>query len=176
MTESSKPSPPYLAALTTFVAVFAVYPSPLPDGPALGCTGISRPPRCSAFPTHPATHVLAPCPRLGPAPVGCDYAKRINIFAAFCSAASAGLWFLVAERWLRSILSDRLPRLLAAFAGVFAGATAWSVWNQSVVTEKVYTVSLLSIALSASFAVRWADEAPGARRDRWLLGGVSSLP
>ena len=105
-------------------------------------------------------------------PLAADYAKRINIFAAFCSAASAGIWFLVAERWLRNIVADRLPRLLATFAGIFAGATAWTVWNQSVVNEKVYTVSLLSIAIVAWFAVRWADDAPGPRRDRWLLAAI----
>ena len=177
MTESSKPSPPYLAALTTFVAVFAVYLLTLSptvalwDAPeyitAAKVLGIPHPPGNPLFTL--LAHVW------GLLPLAADYAKRINIFAAFCSAASAGLWFLVAERWLRSILSDRLPRLLAAFAGVFAGATAWSVWNQSVVSEKVYTVSLLSIALVAWFAVRWADEAPGARRDRWLLGAVYVL-
>src|SRR5262245_57200893 len=75
------------------------------------------------------------------------YAERINLFAAATSAVSAGCWFLVGERWLRSFVPARLPRRLAALAGAIVSATAFTVWNQSVVNEKVYTLSLLSIAL-----------------------------
>src|SRR6266567_9561593 len=35
-------------------------------------------------------------------PLAGAYAERINLFAAATSAISAGCWFLVAERWLRS--------------------------------------------------------------------------
>src|SRR3990172_3594786 len=38
------------------------------------------------------------------------YALRINLFAAATSAASSGLLFLVAERWLRPVIADRWPR------------------------------------------------------------------
>src|ERR1044071_9914545 len=34
-------------------------------------------------------------------PLASSYAARINLFAAVTSALSAGLWFLVAERWLQ---------------------------------------------------------------------------
>ena len=44
---------------------------------------------------------------------------------------AAGLWFLVAERWLRGIVPDRWARYAAAFGGVLVGATSWTVWNQS---------------------------------------------
>ena len=37
-------------------------------------------------------------------PLVAGYAQRINLFAAVTSAISAGCWFLVAERWLRSFL------------------------------------------------------------------------
>ena len=57
----------------------------------------------------------------------------------------------------------------AAFAGVLVGATSWTVWNQSTVNEKVYTVSLLSIALVIWLVVRWGDDEPGPHRDRWLV-------
>jgi hypothetical protein len=43
------------------------------------------------------------------------------------------------------------------------------VWNQSTVNEKVYTVSLLSIALVMWLVVRWGDDEPGPHRDRWLV-------
>ena len=45
----------------------------------------------------------------------------------------------------------------------------WTVWNQSTVNEKVYTVSLLSIALCMWLVVHWGDEEPGPHRDRWLV-------
>ena len=49
------------------------------------------------------------------------------------------------------------------------GATAFTVWNQSVVNEKVYTVSLAGIALVSWLAVRWSDRADGPRADRALV-------
>jgi len=102
-------------------------------------------------------------------PLGADYAQRINLLAAATSAAAAGFWFLIAERWLRPIVSPIWPRRLTAAAGVMVSATAFTVWNQSVVNEKVYTVSVLSIALVLWLAVRWADQPAAARRDRQLV-------
>src|SRR5207253_1004141 len=80
-------------------------------------------------------------------PWAAGYAERINLFAAVTSAVSAGCWFLVGERWLRRIVPATWPRRLAALAGAIVSATSFTVWNQSVVNEKVYTLSLLSIAL-----------------------------
>src|SRR5258706_16008259 len=37
-------------------------------------------------------------------PLAADYGRRINLLAAFTSAASAALWFLIGERWLRPIV------------------------------------------------------------------------
>ncbi|MDZ4674742.1 MAG: DUF2723 domain-containing protein, partial [Gemmatimonadota bacterium] len=102
-------------------------------------------------------------------PMVSDYATRINLFAAVTSALSAGLWFLVADRWMRSVVSFRPARLAAAFAGTLLGSTMWTVWNQSTVNEKVYTLSLLSMALVMWLAVHWADDRPGAHRDRWVI-------
>jgi hypothetical protein len=174
VTDSTRPAPPYLWALATFGVVFVLYLLTLAptlafwDAPeyitAARVLGIPHPPGNPLFTLM--AHVWGMLPLAG------DYAKRINIFAAFCSAASAGVWFLVAERWLQSIVVARMPRLVATFAGIFAGATAWTVWNQSVVNEKVYTVSLLSISIVAWLAVRWADDAPAQRRDRWILAAI----
>ncbi len=97
------------------------------------------------------------------------YAARINLLSAVASAVSAGLWFLIAERWLRPVVPARVPRRLAALAGALTAATAFTVWNQSVVNEKVYTISLLSIALVLWLAVRWGDLPAGSRRDHHLL-------
>ena len=105
----------------------------------------------------------------GMLPLMKEYAARINLFAAVTSAVSAGCWFLVAERWLRSFVPALWPRRLAALAGALVSATAFTVWNQSVVNEKVYTLSLLSIALILWLIVRWDDQPPGEAHDHYLL-------
>jgi hypothetical protein len=98
------------------------------------------------------------------------YALRINLLAAVTSALASGFLFLVAERFLRDLIpTPRWARLASAAAGVLVGATAFTVWNQSVVNEKVYTLSLFSIALVLWLVVHWGDEPPGQRRDHWLL-------
>src|SRR6266436_5136863 len=102
-------------------------------------------------------------------PLARAYAERINLFAAATSAISAGCWFLVAERWLRSFVPVLWARRAAALAGAIVSATAFTVWNQSVVNEKVYTLSLLSIALILWFIVRWDDQPPGEAHDHHLL-------
>ncbi|HEU5467265.1 MAG TPA: DUF2723 domain-containing protein [Gemmatimonadales bacterium] len=102
-------------------------------------------------------------------PLAADYGKRINLFAAFTSACSAGLWFMITERWLQPIVPVRVVRCIAAFTGTIAGAAAFTVWNQSVVNEKVYTVSLLTITLVLWLAIRWSDQGPGARRDNFIV-------
>lgn len=102
-------------------------------------------------------------------PLGTEYALRINLFAAVTGAASAGLWFLIGERWLRPIVAPHGWRRLAAAAGAFVGATMFTVWNQSVANEKVYTLSVLSIALVLWLTLRWADQPDETRRDNLLL-------
>src|SRR5882757_3214811 len=97
------------------------------------------------------------------------YAERINLFAATTSAVSAACWFLIGERWLRSFVPTRWPRRLAALAGAIVSATSFTVWNQSVVNEKVYTLSLLSIALILWLIVRWDDQPAGEAHDHHLL-------
>ena len=97
------------------------------------------------------------------------YALRINLFAAVTSALASGFLFLVAERWLQPVIPHARARAAAAFAGILVGATTFTVWNQSVVNEKVYTVSLLSSALILWLGVHWADAERGWPRDRLLL-------
>ncbi len=102
-------------------------------------------------------------------PLAAGYAMRINLLAATTSAIAAGCWFLIGERWLRPIVPAVWPRRLAALAGALLSATAFTVWNQSVVNEKVYTLSLLSIALVLWLIVRWDDQPPGEAHDHHLL-------
>jgi hypothetical protein len=105
----------------------------------------------------------------GMLPLAAGYAARINLFAATTGALAAGCWFLVGERWLRPIVPVTWPRRLAALAGSVVSATAFTVWNQSVVNEKVYTLSLLSIALVLWLIVRWDDQPQGQAHDHHLL-------
>jgi hypothetical protein len=94
---------------------------------------------------------------------------RINMLAALCSAAAAAIWFLVAERVLASWSSLRWTRLLAAGMAALLGASTFTVWNQSVVNEKVYTVSLAFFAVVSWLTVRWCDDPDGRLSDRLLV-------
>ncbi|HEV2671168.1 MAG TPA: DUF2723 domain-containing protein [Gemmatimonadales bacterium] len=102
-------------------------------------------------------------------PLGADYARRINLLAAVTSALSAGLWFLIAERWLRETALPQAWRRVAAVAGALVGATVFTVWNQAVANEKVYTISVFSIALILWLTIRWADQPPETRNDNLLV-------
>ncbi|HEU5262018.1 MAG TPA: DUF2723 domain-containing protein [Gemmatimonadales bacterium] len=105
----------------------------------------------------------------GLVPLAAGYAMRINLLAATTSAIAAGCWFLIGERWMRAWVPAKWPRRLAALACAIVAATAFTVWNQSVVNEKVYTLSLLSIALVLWLIVRWDDQPPGEAHDHHLL-------
>jgi hypothetical protein len=106
----------------------------------------------------------------GMIPIVGHYALRINLFAAVTSAVASGFLFLVTERFLRAFIPDsKAMRYATAFVGILVGATAFTVWNQSVVNEKVYTLSLFFIAVTMWLALRWADSESGSRRDQLLL-------
>jgi hypothetical protein len=102
-------------------------------------------------------------------PIAPNVAMRINILAALCSAVSAGMWFLVTERVLVSWLAKRWQRILSGALAALIGATAFSVWAQSVVNEKVYTESLVGMAIVAWLTVRWCDDPDGPKADRLLV-------
>jgi hypothetical protein len=102
-------------------------------------------------------------------PIAPKVAMRINILAALCSAGAAGMWFLITERVLVGWLPERWQRIVGGSLAALIGATAFTVWAQSVVNEKVYTVSLLGLALVSWLTVRWCDDPDGARADRLLV-------
>ena len=102
-------------------------------------------------------------------PIASSIAVRINILAAVCSAVSAGMWFLITERVLVAWFAQRWQRILGGALAALIGATAFTVWNQSVVNEKVYTVSLLGIAIVSWLMVRWCDQPDGRKSDRILV-------
>jgi len=102
-------------------------------------------------------------------PIAPNIAMRINILAAFCSAGAAGMWFLITERVLVGWLPERWQRIVGGSVAALIGATAFTVWAQSVVNEKVYTVSLLGLAVVSWLIVRWCDEPDGSKADRLLV-------
>jgi hypothetical protein len=168
---SARERPPYLWAGVAALIIFVIYFATLAPTTAFWDTseyiaaaktlGIPHPPGNPLFVL--LAHVFGLLPFLS------SYAERINLFAAVTSALGAGCWFLVSERWLRALVPARWPRYVAAFAGVVVGATMWTVWNQSTVNEKVYTVSMFFMALVTWLAVHWGDDEPGHHRDRWLI-------
>src|SRR3989442_10086659 len=176
MTEPQTPyveteRPPYLlaglvtlGALVLYVATLAPttrFGDPSESIAAAHVLGIPHPPGTPLFVLIAHTWGLLP--------LAAGYATRINLLAAVTSAIAAGCWFLVSERWMRAWVPARLPRRLAALAGALITATAFTVWNQSVVNEKVYTLSLLSIALVLWLIVRWDDQPAGEGHDHHLL-------
>ena len=102
-------------------------------------------------------------------PIAPNVAMKINILAALSSAISAGAWFLITERVLVGWLPQRWQRIVGGSLAALIGATAFTVWSQSVVNEKVYTVSLFFFAIVAWLTVRWADDPDGPKADRVLV-------
>ncbi len=102
-------------------------------------------------------------------PIAPTVAMRINVLAALSSAISAGFWFLVTERVLVAWMPRRWQRIVGGSLAVLIGATAFTVWNQSVVNEKVYTVSLVGLAIICWLTVRWCDDPEGRTADRTLV-------
>ncbi len=165
--------PPYGAAALAGLLVFALYALTLARTTAFWDTseyiatghimGIPHPPG------NPLFVVLAKAWSLVLAPLGLSVAVRINLFSAFMSAASHGLWFLLVHHILRYFSSDRVFRLAGASAAVLVSATAFTVWSQSNVNEKVYTVSLLTIALLSWLAFRWQENLGKGKDDNVLV-------
>jgi hypothetical protein len=102
-------------------------------------------------------------------PIAPNVAMRINVMAALSSAVAAAVWYLIARRVAeRAGMGRAISRITAGLATLI-GATAFTVWNQSVVNEKVYTVSLAGIAVISWLMLRWSDQPDGPRADRLLL-------
>ena len=153
--------PPYGLALLAGALVFALYAITL--GPTTWfwdtseyiatahILGIPHPPG------NPLFVLLARAWELMLAPTGLSVAVRVNLFSALMGAATAGLWYLVVHRVLATFTDREMVRRVGAGAAVLLSATAYTVWNQSNVNEKVYTVSLFTIALLSWIAFLWRD-------------------
>jgi len=109
------------------------------------------------------------------APLGLPIAVRVNLLAATTSAAATGFFYLVAHRVLHGLHPDRLFARIGAAAAALIGATTFTVWNQSNVNEKVYTLSMMIIAVVSWLAVRWYDRREDEGSARYLLAAVFLL-
>ena len=103
------------------------------------------------------------------APLGLSVATRINLFSALMGSVAHGLWFLAVHHILSFFSDDRRFRLVGAVAAVMVSATAFTVWNQSNVNEKVYTVSLMTIALLTWLVFHWRENLGKGRDDNLLV-------
>jgi hypothetical protein len=165
--------PPYRFAALAGACVFALYVLTLSPTTAFWDTseyiasahimGIAHPPG------NPLFVLLGRAWDLLLTPTGLSVAVRINLFSALMSALAHGCWFLVVHRILGTWSDSARFRLIGAAAAVLCSATAFTVWNQSNVNEKVYTVSLFTIALLSWIAFRWRDRALGERNDNLLV-------
>ncbi len=170
MTHDLGNRPPYGAALLAGLAAFALYVVTLAPTVAFWdaseyvatahILGIPHPPGNPLFVT------LAKVWSLLLAPTGLSVAVRVNLFAAATSAGATAFLFLVAHRVALGLVQDARHALVGAAAAALLGATAFTVWNQSNVNEKVYTVSVLVIGLVSWLGVRWYDrrDEPGSER------------
>ena len=172
-------APPYRAATMAALGALALYVVTLAPTTAFWDTseyiatahilGIPHPPG------NPFFVFVARVWSLLLAPTGLSVAVRINLFAAATSAASTGLFYLVAHRVLVGYLPTSRMAQVGAGAAAILGATAFTVWNQSNVNEKVYTLSVLIIALVSWLAVRWRDTRHEPGSERLLLWAVFFL-
>jgi len=102
-------------------------------------------------------------------PIAPTVGQRVNILAAIASAVSSGMWFLITERVLSYWLTEKWQRITGAVVATIIGATVFTVWNQSVVNEKVYTMSLAFFAIVSWLTVLWCDDPEGKKSDRILI-------
>jgi hypothetical protein len=166
--------PPYLAAAVAGSSVLALYLLTLSPSTAMWDTSeYMAAAKVLGLPHPPGNPLFIMIAHLfGALPLAPTFAQRINVLAAVASAAAAGFWFLIAHTTLARVLPTRWSRIAGSAAAVAFGATAFSVWNQSVVNEKVYTVSLLQTVLVCWLAVAWARRPGETGSDRLLLLGV----
>ena len=167
---------PYWAAVLAGTAVFILYLVTLAPTTAFWDAseyiatahifGIPHPPG------NPLFLVLARVFSVLLTPLGLPVAVRINVFAAATSAAAASFMFLIAHRLVSSFVAERWMALVGAACATLLSATAFTVWNQSTVNEKVYTVSVLVIAAASWLAVLWYDNRSQQKSERYLLAAL----
>ena len=100
---------------------------------------------------------------------GLPVALRINVLSATLSAGASFFSFLAVARMVAHFRENRHEILVASMVAVWIGATAFTVWTQSNLNEKVYTLSLFIVSLVSYLTMVWVDEADTARGNRLLV-------
>jgi hypothetical protein len=163
--------PSYLAASIASALVFGLYLLTLAPSAALWDAGEYVAAACGLGIPHPPGNPLFVL--IGRVtcllPIAPNEAMRLNVLTAAATAISAGVWFLAAERVAARWLAERWQQLVAGGLAALIGATAFTVWNQSVVSEKVYTLALLGIAIVSWLTLCWLDEPDAPRSSRKLV-------
>ncbi|MEO2157729.1 MAG: DUF2723 domain-containing protein, partial [bacterium] len=165
--------PAYRSSLLVSLAVFILYAITLApttswwDASEYIATGyglgIPHPPGNPLFVTLARVWILLL------SPLGLSVAVSVNLFAAFTSAVATGFFFLISHRVLSRLFEQSWMAILGSVSGAIMGATAYTVWNQSNVNEKVYTVSVAVIAAVSWLALRWYDDRKSLIGQRSLL-------
>src|SRR5688500_5036306 len=173
MADPADVTPPYREAAVAGALVFGLYALTLSPTTAFWDTseyiatahmlGVPHPPG------NPLFVLLANVWDKLLAPLGISTAVRINLFSATMSALAHGFWFLAVHRILAFFSRESSFRLVGAAAATLISATAFTVWNQSNVNEKVYTVALFTIALLSWLAFRWRDRLGEGKDDNLIL-------
>lgn len=105
---------------------------------------------------------------------GDNPAWKMNLFAAVCVAAAAGLLSLTLRRQLLTELKSTVDATstLAGMVAAFMFAFAYSTWNQAVGAE-VFGLHLLLLAGLAWTAVAWlSDESTQSRRRHMTITSI----
>ena len=123
-------------------------------------------------PGNPLFVLLAHAFGLLPLPLA--YAARINVLAALSSAVAASVWFALIDDILLRADITAVRRRICAAGGVLIGASSFTVWNQSVVNEKVYTISLAFFGLITLLLLQWL-RSPVSRRNDMRLVAIALL-
>jgi hypothetical protein len=162
--------PPYLWAAVAAATLFALYAITLAPSTAFWdaseyiatahILGTPHPPG------NPLFVQFARAWQLLLTPFGLSPAVAINLFSSVMSAGAAFFWFLVVHRIVGYFSTDEGVRRVGAAAAVAVSGTAFTVWNQSNVNEKVYTVTLFTIALISWVAFLWRDHVEAHRGQR----------
>ncbi|WP_419934308.1 DUF2723 domain-containing protein [Candidatus Palauibacter sp.] len=100
---------------------------------------------------------------------GLPVALRINALGATLSAGASFFWFLTVARIVARFRQDRREVLVASIVAVWIGATAFTVWTQSNLNEKVYPLSMFIVAVVSYLAMVWLAEADTSRGNRLLV-------
>jgi hypothetical protein len=163
--------PSYKAAAIAALAVFALYFVTIAPSTAMWDTGeYMAAAKVLGLPHPPGNPFFMLVANVfGQMPLPGSYAQQINTMAALASALSAGFWFLITERILSGWLPKSWQRYVGAALATLIGATAFTVWNQSVVNEKVYTISLFFFTAVSWLMISWADDPDGPKADRRLV-------